>query len=151
MTDAIRLTFAVSDGQVTLVSRQPVEMTLPASPSPPSSDRDFAPQPDFFAEVRDTNERPLHRAAMPNPLEPHREAFSDDPDHSIHRVPVSQPQSVFTIVVPNHPEADHVSIMLAGEAHKDFAPESPEGALAAAAGPREIARVPLGEPEAPQP
>jgi hypothetical protein len=146
MTDAIRLTFAVSDGQVTLVSRQPVEMTLPASPSPPSSAREIAPHPDFFAEVRDANDRALHRAAMPNPLEPHREAFSDDPDHSIHRVPVSQPQSVFTLVVPNHPEADHVSLMLAGAAHRDFASELP-----AAAGPREIARIPLGEPEGPQP
>ena len=143
MTDAIRLTFAVSDGHVTLISRQPVEMTLPAASLP----RDAASHPDFFAEVRDSNDRALHRAAMPNPLEPHREAFSDDPDHSIHRVPVDQPQSVFTLVVPNHPDADHVSLMLAGEAHRDFASSPVESA-----GPREIARITLGDPaEAPPP
>jgi hypothetical protein len=80
----------------------------------------------------------LHRAAIPNPLEPHREAFSDDPDHSVHRVPVEQPQGVFTVVVPDHPRADHVSLLLAGPAHKGLG-------LAAGAteAPVEIARVPL--------
>jgi hypothetical protein len=139
MSAAIRLTFAVADGKVTLVSRQPVDMTLPAS----HPIRDDAPRPEFVAEVRAADERPLHRAAMPNPLEPYREAFSDAPDHSIRRVAVDKPQGVFTMVVPDHPEADHVSLLLAGPAHE---------ALGLVAGtseaPREIARVPLHGPGA---
>jgi hypothetical protein len=137
MSAAIRLTFEVVDGKVTLVSRQPVEMTLPAAPPIPAG----AAHPGFVAELRDAKDVTLHRAAMPNPLEPHREAFSDDPDHSVHRVPVEQPQGVFTLVVPDHPRADHVSLMLAGPAHKGLG-------LAAGAteAPVEIARVPLREP-----
>jgi hypothetical protein len=143
MSAAIRLIFAVADGKVTLVSRQPVDMTLPAS----QLIEDDAPHPEFVAEVRTADERPLHRAAMPNPLEPHREAFSDEPDRSIHRVAVDRPQGVFTMVVPDHPEADHVSLLLAGPAH-----ESLGLAAGTAEAPREIARVPLhGPDEAPRP
>jgi len=115
-----------------LVSRQRVEMTLTSS-YPITQE---ASPPEFVAELRDAAGQVLHRAQMPNPLAPHREVFSEDPDRSIQRVPVEQPRGAFTVVVPDHPEGDHVALMAAGASDKD-------GRLEAVGEPQEIARVPL--------
>ena len=64
-----------------LVSRQRVEMTLTSS-YPITQE---ASPPEFVAELRDAAGQVLHRAQMPNPLAPHREVFSEDPDRSIQR------------------------------------------------------------------
>lgn len=133
MSGAIRLIFAHSDGEVVLLSRQRVDMTLPASPPI----HEESAHPEFLAEVRDSDGRALHRTAMPNPLETHREVFSDDPERSIHRVPVEQPQGAFTVVVPDHPDGDHVALLAAH-------PTAAEQGLLSA-GPREVARVSLRE------
>jgi hypothetical protein len=140
MTDVIRLIFAHSGDKVTLISRQRVEMTLPAEE--PASD-DALPH-EFVAEVRTADERVLHRTAIPNPLESHREVFSEEPGRSISRVPVAQPEGGFSVIVPDTPEADHLALMmtgpmrdLAGSAISTFAER----------GPQEIARFALRDPD----
>ena len=133
---AVRLVFAYGNGQVTLVSRQSVEMTLP--PTHPIEDE--APLLEFAAELRGADGRVLHRVPMPNPLAPHREVFSEEPDRSIHRVPVEHPQGAFTVVVPDHPEGDSVALVATGRADEEATP----GGLGAR---REVARVPLRGPD----
>jgi hypothetical protein len=139
--------FSHSGGEVTLVSRKRVEMTLPAT----VAEADESANPEFFAEVRGADGRPLHRAAVANPLQNHREVFSDDPERSIHRVPVEEPQGVFTVVVPDHPQGDHVALMMARPAAATDAESASDAARRAGFVPgedvREIARVPMRDPD----
>jgi|GEM_PF-5339622 len=152
MSSVIRLIFERSGGEFVLVSRQRVDMTLP---EPVATGEDGA-QPQFLAEVRDSGGQALNRTAMPNPLEFHREVFSEEGEESIYRVDVEEPEGAFTVVVPDHPEADHLSLLMAGpalDAAAGGAMDDGNFAADAAAGvPREIARISLrdsDEAEAP--
>jgi hypothetical protein len=136
MSDVIRLILAHSADGVTLISRQRVEMTLPAQDL--ASD-DALPH-EFVAEVRDADERVLHRTAIPNPLESHREIFSEEPGRSISRVPVAQPQGAFSVIVPDTPEADHLALMMTGPTRD---PAGSAISAFAARGRQEIARFAL--------
>jgi hypothetical protein len=140
MAAVIRLTFEHSADGVTLISRQRVEMTLPAQYRVPEE----AAAPAFVAEVRGADDAVLHRTAIPNPLEPHREVFSEEPGRSISRVPVAEPEGAFTVIVPDTPEADHLALMTSGRM-RDHAGSSIAAMASAdvAAGPREIARFSL--------
>lgn len=145
MSSAIRLIFERSGGELVLVSRQRVDMIVP-EPVDPGEDAD---QPHFLAEVRDSQGQALHRTAMPNALEFHREVFSGEGEESVRRVEVDEPAGAFTVVVPDYPEADHLSLLVAGPALDDAARLEMAGAapgLDAVPGePREIARVSLRE------
>jgi hypothetical protein len=143
MSNVIRLIFERSGGELVLVSRQRVDMTLPE----PAETATGAAPPQFMAEVRDSDGQALNRTAVPNPLEYHREVFSGEGDESVHRVEVDEPEGAFTVVVPDHPEADHLSLLMAGPALESLAglsmSDSNMAEEAAAAVPREIARVSL--------
>jgi hypothetical protein len=136
----IRLIFGHSADGVTLISRQRVEMILPAQH--PASE-DAVPHA-LVAEVRAADDRVLHRAPVRDPLEPHREVFSQEPGRSISRVPAAQPAGAFTVIVPDTPDADHLALLAAGPAHDH---EGAAIAAFAAEGPREIARVSLRGPD----
>jgi hypothetical protein len=140
MSAVIRLTFAHSPRGVALISRQRVEMTLPPQHDAPA---ESAPPP-FVAEVRAADDRVLHRAAIRNPLETHREVFSQEPGRSISRVPVAQPEGAFTLIVPDTPEADHLALLASGPTRDEAGSllSAVEGGLAAPE-PREIARFSL--------
>jgi hypothetical protein len=136
----IRLIFGYSADGVTLISRQRVEMTLPAQD--PAS-HDALPHA-FIAEVRGSDDRVLHRAAIANPSESHREVFSEEAGRSISRVPVAQPNGAFTVIVPDTPEADHLALLTAGPT-RDRA--GTVISASQAGGLREIARFPLRGPD----
>jgi len=137
---AIRFIFGHSADGVTLISRQRVDMTLPAQ-DPASED---AEPHALLAELRGSDDQVLHRTAIPNPLEAHREVFSEEPGRSISRVPVAQPEGAFTVIVPDTPDADHLALMMAEPAHlhADATLAGFEGG-----GPREIARFSLRDPD----
>lgn len=138
MTAVIRLTFEHSADGVTLVSRQRVEMVLPAQYRVPEE----AAAPAFVAELRDSADQVLHRTAIRDPLQPHREVFSPDPDRSISRVPVDRPEGAFTVIVPDTPEADHLALLSSGPT-RDRAGSAIPASERDEAGPREIARFSL--------
>ena len=148
MTAVIRLTFEHSPDGVTLISRQRVEMTLPAQYSTGDAAAAGAAAPSFVAEVRDAKGAALHRTAIQNPLEPHREVFSEEPGRSISRVPVERPEGAFTVIVPDTPGADHLSLLMTGPARDEHGRLAMTDAIAEK-GPREIARVSLREPDEP--
>ena len=107
MSAAIRMTFLSSKEGLSLLSGQRVEMTLP--PSAPVNPE--AAQPEFLAELRRADGQVLQRTALPGAIEPHREAFSEEPGRTIHRVPETRSERVFTLLVPDHPEADHLALV----------------------------------------
>ena len=154
MSSVIRMTFEHGADGVTLVSRQRVEMTLPAhywakdqaAAGMALAGGAQAAAPAFVAEVRNAEGEALHRTAIPNPLEQHREVFSEEPGRSISRVPVAQPEGAFTVLVPDTPGADHLSLTVAGPT-RDPATGSHLGLAAAAR--REIGRFSLRDEDEP--
>ena len=132
---AIRFVFSVTDGVVTLQSRHYVAMRAPRS----SALGDATPTPAFAAELRDRGDQTLYRVALANPLEGHREVFSDEPGRSVHRVPIENPGGAFTVVVPIHPDAQHIVLVAAP-------PATHAAGLKAVSEPSELARFPLNEP-----
>jgi hypothetical protein len=152
MSSVIRMTFEHNADGVTLVSRQRVEMTLPAhywtkAAAGGAADAADAAPAAFVAEVRNADGEALHRTAIPNPLEEHREVFSEEPGRSISRIPVGQPEGAFTVLVPDRPDADHVSLLVAPPTRDPATGSAMEGL--ADAGPREIGRFSLRDADGP--
>jgi hypothetical protein len=104
---AVRLTFTYEGDQVSLASRQPVEMIAP----PTDQLSGYEGEQGFWIEVRNDREETLHRRVMQDPLRRDVEVFSPDPEHSVYRVPVEKVSGSFVVVVPELEEADHVSLM----------------------------------------
>jgi hypothetical protein len=102
---AVRLIVAYGGGDVRLASLQRVRMALPHS-----SPSGHAP-PELAAELRTLDGEVLHSVALHNPMQPHRDVLTDDPEQSIHRDPDKAPEGAFTVVVPEDPRADHVALM----------------------------------------
>lgn len=104
---AVRLIFAFDGDDVSLVSRQPVEMTVPQQHPVEESAGGHA----FVAELRSAEDDVLHQTPLPDLLAPHREVFSEDPEENVQRVPVDRPSGAFTVVVPDHAEAEYVALV----------------------------------------
>jgi hypothetical protein len=108
MAAAIRLIFKYEGSDISLVSRQRVEMKVPPSEPLEASLEDRS---GFWLEVRDAAGTTLHRQLMHDPIRHDAEVFSDDPERSIARVPVEHPSGVFSVVLPAAEEADHVALI----------------------------------------
>jgi hypothetical protein len=103
---AIRLIFEYEGRRVRLLSRQRVDM-LP----PPSDPLVGEGQLGFWVDVRDAGGRVLHHQVMQDPVRGDVEAFSDEPDVSVVRIPVSEPRGNFAVLVPALEAADHLALM----------------------------------------
>ena len=128
----VRLTFTYEGDDVRLASQQPVEMIIP----PTDALSGYEGEQGFWVEVRSGQDETLHRLVMDDPLRQNVEVFSPDPEQSIARTPMEMPSGIFTVLVPDLEEADHVTLM--SSAALGIAPE------VAARGPAtEVARFPL--------
>ena len=103
---ARRLTFSYEGDQVELVSEQSVDMTTP----PHDEIEGPEERTGFLLELRDARDNVVYRKVMHNPIQPDVEAFSPDPAEPIHRRQVDTPQGTFVVLVPDLPEAEHVSL-----------------------------------------
>ena len=103
---ALRLTFRYEGDRIELVSRQPVEMTLP--PSHPLEEAEG--QSGFWFTVRGRDGQPLYRRVMHPPIRTDAEVFSPQPTQNIKRVPVSRPSGTFVLVVPDLEAAETVTL-----------------------------------------
>jgi hypothetical protein len=104
---AVRLKFTYEGDEVRLVSQQPVEMIVP----PTDALSGYEGEQGFWVEVRNGQDKALHRRVMDDPLRQDVEVFSPDPEQSIVRTPVEKPSGVFTVLVPDLEEADHIALM----------------------------------------
>lgn len=127
----LRLTFSYDGDRIELVSRQRVQMILPASH--PLDDGEG--QSGFWFTVRAEDGRPLYRRATEPPIRVDAEVFSTEPTQNIQRIAVSRPRGTFVLLVPDLPAARTLTLHM----H----PIEP-GAQAQRA--REIARFPMGGP-----
>jgi hypothetical protein len=134
---AVRLTFAYEGDNVSVVSRQEVEMI--ARPSDPVSSREA--RLGSWIELQGEEETPLYSQVLPEHFTPDVEVFSPEPGESIARQPVEVASGVFSVVVPDIEEAKQVAIF-----SSRVPPEAVPGVAvsgAEEAGPTEMARFPL--------
>lgn len=103
MSNAIRLTFMHRAGKVRLQSRVNVDTRIPAGQ--PTGDHGF------WAELRDSSNNPLHRQIIHNPIPDDREVFSPDPSRSVQRISGARAEDVFSILVPDLPDAQSVALV----------------------------------------
>jgi hypothetical protein len=103
----VRLTFTYEGDDVRLASQQPVEMIIP----PTDALSGYEGEQGFWVEVRSGQDETLHRRVMDDPLRQDVEVFSPDPEQSVARTPVEKPSGIFTVLVPDLDEADHVTLM----------------------------------------
>jgi hypothetical protein len=137
---AVRLTFTYDGDEVSLVSRQPVEMIAP----PTDRLSGYEDEQGFWIEVRNDHDETLHRLVMQDPLRQDVEVFSPDPEQSLVRVPVEKPTGIFSVAVPDLEGADHVALLSSGAPSAAARGMSPEAAARAPAGPAtEFARFSL--------
>ena len=102
-TSAIRLTFVHKAGRIQLQSRIGVDAIIAASR--PSGDHGF------WVELRNRSDQPLFKQLIHNPIPEDREVFSPDATRSIARVTGARSEDVFSILVPNIPEADSLTLV----------------------------------------
>lgn len=128
MPGAVRLIFSYDGNEITLESRQRVDMVVPPG-EPIEAARE---QSGFWVEVRNGADEPLRRQLLHDPIPRDAEVFSDDPTQSVARIPIDRPSGVFSVVVPEIGGAEYVALI-------GTPPDQP-----AALGPaREIARFNL--------
>jgi hypothetical protein len=108
---AVRLVFEYQGQHVRLLSRQALDMTV--MPSDPLTGHDT--HHGFWVEVRDANDRPMHRIIMPDPTTVSREIYPTKPGESLRRLPVSDPRGMFVVLIPNFEQGHHVTLMGAPE------------------------------------
>jgi hypothetical protein len=108
---AVRLVFRYEGEEISLVSRRPIDMISP----PSDSLSGYEDEQGFWIEVRNEQAEILHRQVMSDPLLKDVEVFSPDPAQSIFRTPVEKPSGIFTVVVPDLDEADHVALIGSAE------------------------------------
>ncbi len=102
---AIRLLVSYDGDQLTVIDRRPVD--TPAPPSDPI--QGFEGQSGFWFELRDAQSNVLYRRVASNPIQQEVEAF--EPDGTATRHVIEKPSGVFTVLVPDVPEADHVAVV----------------------------------------
>lgn len=102
---AIRLLIQYDGDQLTVIDRREVETAAP----PSDQLKGFEGQSGFWFELRDANGQALYRRVMQSPIQQEVEAF--EPDGSATRHVIEKPQGVFSVLVPDVPEADHVAIV----------------------------------------
>ncbi|GAA0464260.1 hypothetical protein Ade02nite_31200 [Paractinoplanes deccanensis] len=120
---AVRLVFEYDGDEVRMLSQQRVELTIPSAGEPAAGWR---------AELRTAEGGVLDRRGLPwIPLDAEVFAPGVDGEPSVRRVPAERRTGVFTVLVPDLPEADHLALV-------DDAGGPPETRQV-----REILRVPL--------
>jgi hypothetical protein len=131
----LRLKFAYEDGSVRLLSRQKVDMVVPAS-EPTEAEGARA---GFWFELRDAGGRTLYRRTMQDPTDPTVEVRSGDPERPFMRVPAGALRREFVVLVPEIGERPNLVF---------FGRPVPPGGVAPVPGPsqaasKEIARFDL--------
>ena len=94
---AVRLTFSYKGEKVKLISRQPVQMTVP----PSDSLEGYEEHKGFWAELKNDKKKTLYRHVMHNPTRNDAEVFPENPEEGISRKMAPERTGVFVVVVPD--------------------------------------------------
>ncbi len=101
---ALRLTFSFRGDDVRLVAQQAIDVVTP----PTDPVEGFERQQGFWAELQAPDGRTLYRRVLRDPAAGDVEVFGPAAERTVARAPVEQVQGVFSVLVPDVPEADTV-------------------------------------------
>ncbi|MET0147166.1 MAG: hypothetical protein ABW328_20620 [Ilumatobacteraceae bacterium] len=127
---AVRLIIRYDGDEMTVESRQRLDMRVPLGTA---GEVEEVSRAGVWLEVRDGAGEALLQQPLRDPIPRDTEVFSDDPEHSVARIPTPSASGVFTVLVPDLDGADHVALM----------ERSADPGGAELAGEREIARFDL--------
>lgn len=102
---ALRLTFIKRGEELALHSVVEVDALVP--PGDRTTERDLH---GVWIELRDGRDQSYFRRILHEQLREDTEIFSPNAAASITRIPETRPETVFSVLVPNVPEADHVAL-----------------------------------------
>jgi hypothetical protein len=122
---AIRLLIEYDKSGFSITDSRPLETLAPASHALDAPRATSG----FWVELRDAKKNVLYRRVMPNPVQSDVEIF--DPE-GLHRHAVEEPKGVFTVLVPDIPDAEEIAFV--------SSPPDPAKRQNAA---REVAAMPL--------
>jgi hypothetical protein len=125
---ALRLIIKYDDGKIVVSDRQYLEKATP----PSDALRGYEGQSGFWYELRDAKRKILYRRVASNPIQFDVEVH--DPETGPRRYPVRKARGLFTVLVPDLPEADSLVLV--------SSPLDPRKRMASA---KLLARIPLRE------
>ena len=101
---AMRLTFSYIGDEVTLLSQERTEMTVP----PSDAVKGYTKHKGFWAELKSGSDKTLYRTVMHNPTKNDAEVFPESPGGVISREPAPKRKGVFVVVVPDTDKGEEV-------------------------------------------
>ena len=102
-TKAKRLTFSYENTNIKLIDQQELEKIIPQSTSLTELENRAV---NFWLEITDKKKKILYRQVIENPIKTDIEVFSDQSNESIIRKELSEIKGVFSIVIPDAPQAE---------------------------------------------
>lgn len=129
---SVRLTFRFEHGEIELLEREFLDRL--GSPSDPLAGPEG--ESGFWVELRDADNRPVHRRVMCDPFEQYVEVHS--PEGGISRARWERLSGTFIVDLPDRPDGEHVALFSSAPSHLVRA-RADAGASAAT----EVARVTL--------
>lgn len=103
----LRLVYAYEGDEVKLVSKQSVDMLLPAQETKPEA----LASPGLKYELRDKEECSLFANIIENPLRSDIEVFSNNPKQTARRVEMPKKKGTFVLLVPEISEAENLVLL----------------------------------------
>lgn len=120
----LRLVYAYDGDEVKLVSKQRVDMLLPAQETKP----EVLASPGLKYELRDKEECSIFSNIIENPLRSDIEVFSDNPKQTARRVEMPKKKGSFVLLIPEISEAENLVLLEnkpADMASMDYRPGEP--------------------------
>jgi hypothetical protein len=105
-----------------LIDEQTINKIIP--PSIPLTELENK-RVNFLLEVSDNKNNTLYRQIIENQIKTDIEIFSDEPKESISRKELSEIKGVFSVVIPDQPEAENLDIFKS----RDFTGKARESIL----------------------
>jgi hypothetical protein len=106
-TKAKRLTFSYENNNIKLINEQKIDKIIP--PSTPLPDLENK-RVNFLLEVSDNKNNTIYRQVIENQIQRDIEIFSDEPKESIFRKELPEIKGVFSVVIPDEPQAESLDI-----------------------------------------
>jgi hypothetical protein len=107
---ALRLTLEYKDGQFTVLERHFLNKRAQSSDPLLDTQKDEQ-RSGFWIELRDGEGRAIYQQVLHNPIPVSVEIHSENRDRPIRRETNPNPQAVFSLLVPNLPEAETLVIV----------------------------------------
>jgi hypothetical protein len=106
-TKAKRLTFSYENNRIKLISEQEIEKIIPPSTTSTELENKSI---NFLLEINDDHNNTIYRQVIENQIKTDIEIFPIHTKEPIIRKNVSEIKGAFSVVIPDHPQAESLDI-----------------------------------------